>query len=207
MLTKEQAQNIKEQLLEQIDSTFPEDKKEQARQQIQNMDEEELEEFLEKNNMMKKEGETQCIFCSIVSEKIPSYKIDENEKAIAILEINPISSGHILVLPKEHISEKENLSKEVLALAKKISKKIKSKLKPKEVKIFFSNFMGHECMNVLPIYGEENEKSPRKKAEEKELEGLVRILKEKNKTEKVKRQKIEKVDKPKGKIWLPRRIP
>ena len=35
----------------------------------------------------------------IIEEKIPSYKIQEN-KAVAVLEINPISEGHTIVIPK-----------------------------------------------------------------------------------------------------------
>jgi histidine triad (HIT) family protein len=204
MLTEEQMQSIKEQLINQIDSSFPEDKKEQAKQQVGEMGEEELESFLEKNNLVKSEPKNQCIFCSIISGKNLSYKIAENKKAIAILEINPISKAHTLVLPKEHFLGEEKMPNEAHTLAKKIAKKIKIKLKPKEVKIFFSKFGGHQAINVLPIYNEEMENSPRKRANEKELEELKKILEEKNKEIHEKHQKIEKSN---GRMWLPRRIP
>ncbi len=43
-----------------------------------------------------------CIFCKIVKGEMPSYKIYEDKKTIAFLDINPIAKGHILVIPKVH---------------------------------------------------------------------------------------------------------
>ncbi len=43
-----------------------------------------------------------CIFCRIVAGEIPCYKLDENEKFIAILDIAQFVDGHTLVIPKEH---------------------------------------------------------------------------------------------------------
>jgi diadenosine tetraphosphate (Ap4A) HIT family hydrolase len=205
MLTQEQTAQIKEQLFRQIEKTFPDDKKELAKKQIEAMDSEQLEKFLEQNKLIKKrEGEQQCIFCSIVFGDIPSYKIDENDKAIAVLEINPISRGHSLVIPKEHVS-KEKLPSEVLSLAKDISKKIKTKLNPKEVKLASANLSGHEVLSLIPIYKDEAPKSKRKQETPEELEKLQKILREKPKEKALK--KIKKTKKIKEKLWLPKRIP
>ncbi len=43
-----------------------------------------------------------CIFCRIVAEEIPCFKIDENEKFLAILDIAQFVEGHTLVIPKVH---------------------------------------------------------------------------------------------------------
>ena len=43
-----------------------------------------------------------CPFCQIVAGKIPSKTIYEDDKVLAILDINPIAKGHVLVMPKEH---------------------------------------------------------------------------------------------------------
>lgn len=43
-----------------------------------------------------------CIFCKIISGEISSYKIYENDKIVAFLDINPLVVGHVLVLPKNH---------------------------------------------------------------------------------------------------------
>ncbi len=43
-----------------------------------------------------------CVFCKIVKGEIPCYKVFENEKFLAFLDINPRNPGHTLVIPKEH---------------------------------------------------------------------------------------------------------
>jgi len=220
MLSEQQLKQIKEQLISQIKLTFPEDKRDSAISQIEEMDNEQLEEFLIQNNMIKAssgigttpQAETQktqqCIFCSIAEGSIESYKIDENKDAIAVLEINPISQGHTLIIPKKHIDNPEKIPQTVFSLAKKISKKLKSVLKPKEVKIQSSSFMNHEILNVLPVYKNENLESERKQVSPEELNKLKETLKTKPKEKK----KIVRVKKPlqetkEQKLWLPKRIP
>ena len=205
MLSEEQIKQIKKQLLQQIEN-FPEDKKEIAKQQIEEMDSEQLEEFLEQNNLVQKsENQQQCVFCSIVEGKIPSSKIDENEDAIAILEINPISKGHALVIPKNH---DDKISKKVISFAEKISKKIKTKLKPQKVDIAKSELFGHQVINIIPNYKDNHlisMNSPRQKANPEELEKIKSQLEEKPKKPKpIKRAKPEKIDEN---IRLPKRIP
>lgn len=41
-----------------------------------------------------------CIFCKIVSGDIPSHKVYETGDALALLDINPVAKGHVLVIPK-----------------------------------------------------------------------------------------------------------
>ncbi|KAM3070128.1 Adenosine 5'-monophosphoramidase [Clarireedia jacksonii] len=43
-----------------------------------------------------------CIFCKIIKGDIPSFKLYESEKVLAFLDINPLSRGHALVIPKFH---------------------------------------------------------------------------------------------------------
>lgn len=220
MLPQEQIHQIKEQLIQQISSTFPEDKKQSAIRQIEAMDAEQLEQFLIQNNLIKTgqdvahgtevSKEQKCIFCSIVSGDIPSYKINENNDAIAILEINPISKGHTIIVPKEHIESKDKLSKETFKLAEKVAKKIKTKLKPKKIITESQNLFGHEIINVLPVYTNETANSEKHKAEEKELLELQNILqtKPKKKTATIKKAKTKTVSSAESKkLWLPRRIP
>ncbi|MDP3992083.1 MAG: hypothetical protein Q8P79_01075, partial [Nanoarchaeota archaeon] len=109
MLTEEQAKDMKSKLIRHIEDSFPEDRKEFAISQLETMDSGQLEEFLIKNKLLKKEGDGshhdgQCVFCSIVFGDIKAYNIAENSKAIAVLEINPISRGHTIIIPKEHIT-------------------------------------------------------------------------------------------------------
>jgi len=48
------------------------------------------------------EQKVNCPMCKIVSGEIPAQKVYENQHVIAIMDINPATKGHILVLPKEH---------------------------------------------------------------------------------------------------------
>ncbi|GAJ20878.1 unnamed protein product, partial [marine sediment metagenome] len=190
MLPEEQIAQIKQQLIQQIDSTFPEDKKEFAKQQIEAMNSEQLEEFLKQNKLIKtqttqvpqtqQEPQTQqSIFRNIVSGQISSSKIDENKYAIAVLEINPVSKGHTILIPKQEATSVEKIPQPVFSLAKKVSKKIKSKLKPKEVKISSSNAFGEFIINVFPVYENESLNSQRYHADETELQELQRKLEKK----------------------------
>jgi histidine triad (HIT) family protein len=219
-LPEDQIPQIKKQLLEQIETTFPEEKKESAIKQVEEMNGEQLEQFLIQNNLIKGEGQApapagnqKCIFCSIVFGETPSHKIEENKSSIAILELNPISKGHVLVVPKSHIETGDKLPSQAFTLAKKIAKKIKPKLKPKDVQITSSNIMGHEIVNVLPIYENENLGSERKKAEESELQELQKLLQSKPRKPRTKsltpkaKSKKQNTKSDSKKLWLPVRIP
>jgi len=66
-----------------------------------------------------------CIFCKIVSKEIPPDIVYENEMVMAFLDNNPISLGHVLIVPKKHYENiydiSEDYLKELIAVAKKIS--------------------------------------------------------------------------------------
>jgi histidine triad (HIT) family protein len=209
-IPKEKIEEIKKQLINQINSTFPEDKKTESIQQIESMNDSQFLEFLQKNNLIREEGgpsENQCIFCSIIFGDVPSTKIGENEKAISILEINPISEGHSLIIPKNHVEKEEDLDEDTERLAKEVSDVIKEAFNPSEIKILPGNVMGHEILNVLPIYKDETIESPRMKKSPEELkdlqEKILSYVKEEPQNNFSK--KIEQINAKD--IWLPRRVP
>ena len=221
MLTPGQVGTIKQRFIEQIDSTFPEDRKEFAKNQVEAMDADQLEQFLIKNNLIKGEGTTgedNCVFCSIVSGSIKSHKIAENSKAIAVLEINPLTRGHAIIIPREHVASEGEMPKGAQSLAKKISDLLKSKLQAKTTKTESSSIMGHVIINVVPIY-DSAPLTERKTATPEELSEVQEILKKDVKAQKTKRpaekkekkagiKKImEKIGEFEEKIWLPKRIP
>jgi len=220
MLTPEQTETIKQRLIAQIESTFPEDRKQFAKDQIEAMDSEQLEQFLIKNNLIRSGGQGQgkenCIFCSIVSGDITSYKVTENKKALAVLEINPMAKSHVIVIPKEHVSSETDMPEEAKKLAKKISSLLKTKLKPETVKIESKNLLGHEVLNVIPIYdstdSEESKPEPANPDDLKELQETLkkRVQKrarEKTGEKKVIKKRIKRAEKFQEKLWLPKRIP
>lgn len=69
-----------------------------------------------------------CIFCKIINNEIPSYKIYEDELVLAFLDVNPDSNGHTLIIPKEHYQDIDDINEEVLNHIMKVTKKIKSTL-------------------------------------------------------------------------------
>ena len=73
-----------------------------------------------------------CIFCKIIAGEIPSYKIYEDEKTFAFLDIKPIHPGHILVIPKKHYQNMEEISdndlQALILVVKKLGAALKSKL-------------------------------------------------------------------------------
>jgi histidine triad (HIT) family protein len=212
-LTQEQIQEFKEQIIRQIETSFPEDKKGYAIERIKSMDDEEFLEFLKNNNLQasestskeKSQEKTESPFRLIIEGKIPSYKIDENKICIAVLEINPISKAHIIIIPKKPITKPDKLPKAISSLAKKVSERIKNKFNPKEVLISPSYVLGETIINLLPVYSNESLSSPRKQASKEELEIIKDALEKKSKTKIQKTPRIKKIQEEK--LWLPRRIP
>jgi histidine triad (HIT) family protein len=64
------------------------------------------------------------IFSKIIAGEIPSYKVAENEKFFAFLDINPLVKGHTLVIPKQEIDYIFDLSDEDLAAMQLFAKHI-----------------------------------------------------------------------------------
>lgn len=214
---EQQISELKQQIIKQIESSFPEDKKEYAIAKIKQMNESEFIEFLKNNNLVgNNEGDTDSKnsyeeqekttpFRLIVNKKIPSYIIEENKVAIAVLEINPISKGHAIIIPKKVISNSEKIPKEINTLSNKISKKISSKFKAKNVIISPASILGEIIINLIPVYSNESLNSPRKKASEQELEEIRNMFNEKTITKKQPKPIEKKIEEKK--MILPRRIP
>ncbi|QVK05617.1 HIT family protein [Mycoplasma mycoides] len=75
-----------------------------------------------------------CLFCKIINQEIPSYKIYENEYVYSFLDVRPVSNGHLLIIPKKHF---ENFSacddkylQEVILAKKYLVNLLKEKLNP-----------------------------------------------------------------------------
>jgi histidine triad (HIT) family protein len=51
-----------------------------------------------------------CIFCRILDDEIPSYKVYEDDHTLAFLDKNPVEDGHTLLIPREHTQYIEDLS-------------------------------------------------------------------------------------------------
>ena len=92
-----------------------------------------------------------CIFCKIIKGDIPSYTIYEDEIVKVILDINPVSNGHMLIIPKTHYVK--NTSKDLY-------KKYKDKLNMDGLSITQNNDYGQEVkhyhLHLIPRYENDN---------------------------------------------------
>ena len=70
-----------------------------------------------------------CIFCKIANGEISSYTIYEDADFRVILDINPASKGHALLIPKEHYKNLFELDDEVASKALVVAKKVATALK------------------------------------------------------------------------------
>lgn len=81
-----------------------------------------------------------CIFCKLIAGELPGHKVYENDKAMAFLDILPISPGHTIIVPKNHVADVENLNDdELCAMAiaiKKIGKAVMEGLGVKGYSVF-----------------------------------------------------------------------
>ncbi len=69
-------------------------------------------------------SDSDCIFCKIIAGEIPSFKLFEDENTLAFMDINPASTGHALVIPKEHAADVHAVSEAAIAQTVKTAKMI-----------------------------------------------------------------------------------
>jgi histidine triad (HIT) family protein len=65
-----------------------------------------------------------CIFCKIVKGEIPSFKVYEDDQVFAFEDINPVSLGHTLIIPKKHAENLLHIPSEDLSAIHLASQKI-----------------------------------------------------------------------------------
>jgi histidine triad (HIT) family protein len=65
-----------------------------------------------------------CIFCKIVKGEIPSSKVYEDSDFVSFLDIEPVSDGHLLIIPKKHIVWMQDADDETIAGIFKLTKKL-----------------------------------------------------------------------------------
>ena len=72
-----------------------------------------------------------CIFCKIINGEVPSYTVYEDDIVKVFLDVNPVSSGHTLIVPKKHFENIYDMDLETLQHVEKISKKLGKTLQEK----------------------------------------------------------------------------
>ena len=96
------------------------------------------------------------IFTRIAQGEIPSYKVAENEKFYAFLDINPLAKGHTLVIPKVEVDyffdiDDDTLS-EMILFAKRVAKRIREKTGCKKVAMVVLGLeVPHAHIHLIPM--------------------------------------------------------
>lgn len=108
---------------------------------------------------MKKDD---CIFCKIANGEIPSRTLYEDEKFRVILDLNPATRGHALIMPKDHASNLYELPEEsagaVMVLAKKLAAVMNERLQCDGLNLIQNNgeaagqTVSHFHLHMIPRY-------------------------------------------------------
>lgn len=101
------------------------------------------------------------IFSRIVAGEIPCYKVAENERFFAFLDIAPLTKGHTLVIPKREVDYFYDLEddelQEMILFAKQIAKKIKATTQCKKVAtVVLGLEVPHAHIHLVPMNTEKD---------------------------------------------------
>ena len=101
------------------------------------------------------------VFTRIVKGEIPCYKVAEDDRYFAFLDINPLAKGHTLVIPKEETDNIFDLDDRTLAdmmvFAKRIARKIQANIACKKVAVVVLGLeVPHAHIHLIPINSEKD---------------------------------------------------
>ena len=106
-----------------------------------------------------------CIFCKIINGDLPSKTVYEDDLIKVIMNINPSSNGHLLVLPKEHYVNILDVPEEIVSHSFKVIRDnlypmLKEKLECLGLTIAENNELGQEIrhfhIHLTPRYENDN---------------------------------------------------
>jgi histidine triad (HIT) family protein len=87
-----------------------------------------------------------CVFCRILKGEIPAQKVYEDARCFAILDINPVAPGHVLVMPRDHFETWTDLPADLLGDLAKASQKVAVAVKKSTGSEGFNLLMNnHRC--------------------------------------------------------------
>ena len=123
------------------------------------------------------------IFSRIIAGEIPCYKVAENEKFFAFLDINPLVKGHTLVVPKQEVDYIFDLSDEDLAAMHVFAKQVAYAIK----KAFPCHKVGedviglevpHAHIHLIPIQKESDMlfSNPKLKLSDEEFKSIAQAI-------------------------------
>ncbi len=122
------------------------------------------------------------IFSRIIAGEIPSYKVAEDDRFFAFLDINPLMKGHTLIVPKQEVDYLFDLDdrtlQDMIVFAKRVAEKIKSKIECKKVAMVVLGLeVPHAHIHLIPM-NTESDVDFRKQKLELTPEEFAQIAKE-----------------------------
>ena len=123
------------------------------------------------------------IFSRIINGEIPCYKIAENDKFFAFLDINPVQKGHTLVVPKKEVDYifdiDDNDIQEMMLFAKQVAVKIKETIPCTKVGVAVIGLeVPHAHIHLVPMQneGDLDFKRPKLQLEKEEFEEIQKKI-------------------------------
>ncbi len=120
------------------------------------------------------------IFTKIINGEIPSYKVAEDERFYAFLDINPVAKGHTLVVPKQETDYIFDLDPDTLGammqFAQKVAKKMKQAIDCNRVAVMVLGLeVPHAHIHLIPIRSEADVdfRKPKLKLSPEEMETIA----------------------------------
>ena len=103
-----------------------------------------------------------CLFCKIVAGEIPSTRVDEDDRTVAFMDINPATRGHALVVPREHYRDLQDVPADELAAtvvaAQRLAGRVRDRLDADGINLLNScgsaawQTVFHFHVHVIPRY-------------------------------------------------------
>lgn len=129
-----------------------------------------------------------CIFCKIIEGELPSAKIYEDKRILALLDINPVNKGHTLVITKEHYNNLPDvpldLLKELIVIAQKLTLPLMKAVGADGFNLTLNNgqaagqLVNHVHFHIIPRFkGDNLHPWPGKTYQEKEKERIAEAIK------------------------------
>ncbi|MDR3061593.1 MAG: HIT family protein [Dysgonamonadaceae bacterium] len=126
------------------------------------------------------------IFSKIIAGEIPCYKIAENDRFFAFLDINPLAKGHTLVVPKQETDYifdlDDTLLSEMMVFSKRVAKAIEKAISCKRVGVTVIGLeVPHAHIHLVPINKESDIYfgSPKLKPDNEEFKMIAQAIAEK----------------------------
>jgi histidine triad (HIT) family protein len=124
------------------------------------------------------------LFSKIVAGEIPCYKVAENDRYLAFLDIFPLTEGHTLVIPKKEVDHLFDLDEETYTglqlFAREVAQAIRSAIPAERIGVVVAGFeVPHAHIHLIPVneMQEMNFSNPKLKLSKERFEEIAMLIK------------------------------